>query len=323
MDEADVDPESQEWHEVRILFGGFLHHDFDLVHGDAWPAVCDYAAQSTDDDLVVGARSLRALVTMFDDQVLERAVHRFGMAYHPTGDGYSSYRLWLTAVADFLEDPEAHPGPPERDAPVPRREGVGGRTSTYTDDHTAERAVATSLRLNRRAIAAWMAGGETGPNRAFEYHHSHAIGRLAPHEATPETIHDVDRSRVILRKKTDVPAGWFVLVTYPVDDPDPVVADAVDRTAAEWVALWSLLGGYLHQDFDIHGGALDAVAAFTSEASSDEVAGAASALRRLLGDGGEAYLAAATEWLGMDYYPRGDGRTYREWLTAVAEQLER
>lgn len=319
-----LDTSGPEWAQVRLLLGVHLADMDVLGAGGAWGGVTGYLLGNSAEERRLCARSLRRLVADFpDDHDLAETTALFGMEYDPTADGYSSYRRWLIGVADVLEDPDATGmAPPERDAPPPRREGEGGRYSTFTDRHIANRAMATNLRLNRRGIAAWMRTS-TGPNQPFEYTHSHVVGRLAPPDATLEMIRDVERSRVVLAKDRTEPQGWSVVVAYPVATVDPHVARSIDRTASEWQALWSLLGGYLHQDFETYGGAWRAVAAFETDAGAEERAAAAAGIRRLLVNDDEHHLMAATEWLGMDYHPVGDGWTYRSWLSAVAAHLER
>lgn len=320
--DSDIDRKDPQWAELSKFLGAYLHQNFDAEYAEPWDALLDYESSATHDRKHELARQVRRFLALLaGDRELGLAADRFGMAYYPPGDGYSSYRYWLTAVAEHLEDPVAHPGPPERDAPVPRQEGAGGRASTFTDREVAEWAVAENLRRNAAAIERWRRAA--GPNRAFECDHGETIGRLAPPDATLETIHDVQRSRVVLRRTTEAAEGWFVLVAYPVATPDPAVAKQIDRSAPEWDALWTLGGGYLHQDFDIHGGVDGAVGAFEAEALDGQPTAAASAIRRLLGGPDEAPLAAATEWLGIDYHPPGDGHSFPDWLATLAERLDR
>jgi hypothetical protein len=119
VEPTDIDIGAAEWTDVDTLLGAYLHQDLDEVHGGPWQAVKDFAADAAPSRRASASEGLRRLVALFpDDDRLTDAARRLGMDYHPTYDGYSSYAVWLTAVADFLEDPEAHPGPPERDAPA-------------------------------------------------------------------------------------------------------------------------------------------------------------------------------------------------------------
>ena len=119
MQPEDIDVRAPEWRDLDSLLGAHLHQDVDVVHGSAWEAVVDFANEGSAKERRSAARALRLLLDELEDDGLVDAVGRLGMQHDPTYDGYSSYRVWLTGVADYLDDPEAHPGPPERDAPRP------------------------------------------------------------------------------------------------------------------------------------------------------------------------------------------------------------
>lgn len=115
-----IDHRDPQWSMLSNFLGAYFHQDFDAEYAEPWDAVLDYRRGATGARRATVANQIRHLVAISDDdQDIEAAVDSLGMHYSPTYDGYSSYRVWLTAVADFLDDPEAHPGPPERDAPMP------------------------------------------------------------------------------------------------------------------------------------------------------------------------------------------------------------
>lgn len=114
---AQLNRRAPEWAAAAGFLGAYLHQDFDAEYAQPWDAVLDFKAGTAPNVQAEAATGLRRLVTSFvDDSDLEKAATSLGMAYHPPTDG-TSYRDWLSAVAAFLENPEAHPGPPERDSP--------------------------------------------------------------------------------------------------------------------------------------------------------------------------------------------------------------
>jgi hypothetical protein len=86
------------------LLGGYLNEDWYLEYGDPWIAVeafvreePDYAPSlRTDIDLAVAAAA--------SDQELGRRLGKLGLGYAATTAGWHSYRTWLLAVADRVEE---------------------------------------------------------------------------------------------------------------------------------------------------------------------------------------------------------------------------
>ena len=83
-----------------------------------------------------------------------------------------------------------------------------------------------------------------------------------------------------------------------------------------------LVKGYFHQDWQIEGENARAVLDFFASSDPHMVAGARDAAADMLARNlAEQELEAELEAAGLDYYPPGDGMTYREWLELVVERL--
>ncbi len=89
---------------LEALLVGYLHEDWADDYPDVWHAIDDYSTSNP-----TRARRLRADV----DHVLERChtendtedcLDRLGLTYHPPGAGWNSYRQWLVAVADRVDE---------------------------------------------------------------------------------------------------------------------------------------------------------------------------------------------------------------------------
>lgn len=120
MEPSEIDVMAPEWSGSHSLLGAHLHQDLYDIHGGPWEAVLDFGRLGTPQERTNAARGLRRLLTEFrDEDRLIAATRRLGMQYVPTNDGYSSYRTWLTAVADYFEDPDRSADEPARDAPYP------------------------------------------------------------------------------------------------------------------------------------------------------------------------------------------------------------
>lgn len=96
----------------------------------------------------------------------------------------------------------------------------------------------------------------------------------------------------------------------------------IDRLTAP--DLWTLVGAYLHQDWDFEYGddVWDAVRDFRDGTSAHRVVDAADQARRILdADHDESGLKAIFDEMGLGYHPPGDGWTYRGWLTELEKFL--
>jgi len=87
--------------------------------------------------------------------------------------------------------------------------------------------------------------------------------------------------------------------------------------------LKDLLACYFHQDWKSdYDTAAAAVECYLDEWPTDEVSVVVKDIRQLLFDTkSEDELRETALMLGCYYEPRADSLTYREWLTAVCEQL--
>ncbi|MDD7942083.1 contact-dependent growth inhibition system immunity protein [Actinomycetospora lutea] len=97
----------------------------------------------------------------------------------------------------------------------------------------------------------------------------------------------------------------------------------IDREAAEWVELRTLLVAYFNQDFeDIWGPPEDTVLAFCGDASKAQRLSAADEVRRVLdGTTDDADTLRALEPLGRDYHPEAAGWSIRDWLAELERVL--
>lgn len=93
----------REFDGLGALIGGYLNEDWYLEYGDPWVAIerfvlwePDYAPRvRTDvDKLIAQDRS---------DEEVEQMMDKFGLGYDAVGAGWSSYRTWLLAVADRVD----------------------------------------------------------------------------------------------------------------------------------------------------------------------------------------------------------------------------
>ncbi len=87
--------------------------------------------------------------------------------------------------------------------------------------------------------------------------------------------------------------------------------------------LENFFSAYFHQDWSIDHDTAEAVVAYYRESESEQtVAGAREQLSALLAqDLDEDELAEKVQSLGCEYDPTGDGGSYRDWLTGLAQSL--
>jgi hypothetical protein len=88
--------------------------------------------------------------------------------------------------------------------------------STFTDKHTAIKAVKENLRHNSREIVEWIKDKYTDPKITFEFFHRHSLGKTIPKGKTTP-IENLTTTRVVLIKDTDSCLGFKILTAYPVD----------------------------------------------------------------------------------------------------------
>jgi hypothetical protein len=97
----------------------------------------------------------------------------------------------------------------------------------------------------------------------------------------------------------------------------------IDKNAAEWAELRTLLVAYFNQDFeDIWGPPEDTVLAFCRDSSEAQRLRAADEARRVLDSTtDDADTLRALEPLGRDYHPEAAGWSIREWLGELERVL--
>jgi hypothetical protein len=88
---------------LKQLLGGYLHEDWADDYPDLWAAIDDFV-----DGEPECAPRFRADVDVLlnrcdTEQEIQQAMRQLGMVYYPPGGGWSSYRAWLLAVADRVE----------------------------------------------------------------------------------------------------------------------------------------------------------------------------------------------------------------------------
>ncbi|MHB0969999.1 MAG: contact-dependent growth inhibition system immunity protein [Thermoanaerobaculia bacterium] len=93
----------------------------------------------------------------------------------------------------------------------------------------------------------------------------------------------------------------------------------------DYPQLHQFFGAYFHQDWMLDDATVEEVIErFISENPRSAIVETQHELDRLLGAvEDDAALASAVAAMGCEYYPPGDDRTYRDWLTAVASRLRR
>jgi hypothetical protein len=93
----------KSWDALGCLLAGYLHEDFVDLHGSAWGAVDDFARSQTDYAPQL-RREITELLDAHQSEVsLQAAVESLGLDYLPEADGWVSYRAWLLAVADRVD----------------------------------------------------------------------------------------------------------------------------------------------------------------------------------------------------------------------------
>ena len=88
---------------MESLLAGYLHEDYVDLHGSAWGAVDDFARGQTEHAPQLRLEISDLLSTCQSESDLEGALVDLGLDYLPTADGWDSYRAWLLAVADRVD----------------------------------------------------------------------------------------------------------------------------------------------------------------------------------------------------------------------------
>lgn len=94
----------KSWEALEILLAGYLHEDFAYLDGSAWGAVESFTRNQPEEAPQLHGEITDLLSLCQSESELERAVARLGLNYLPSADGWTSYRTWLLAVADRVDD---------------------------------------------------------------------------------------------------------------------------------------------------------------------------------------------------------------------------
>jgi CdiI immunity protein len=94
----------KSWDALETLLGDYLHEDYAYCHGTAWGAVDTFAQEERHYASQLRIEITDILTACQSEPELERAVARLGLNYLPSADGWTSYRAWLLAVADRVDD---------------------------------------------------------------------------------------------------------------------------------------------------------------------------------------------------------------------------
>jgi CdiI immunity protein len=88
---------------LRALLDCYLHEDWADDYADLWHAVDDFTDGEPNWAPRFAADVRQVLDQCHTEPEIEQLLNRLGMVYYPLGDGWSSYRTWLLAVAAHVE----------------------------------------------------------------------------------------------------------------------------------------------------------------------------------------------------------------------------
>lgn len=94
----------RSWDALENLLGGYFNEDYVDLHGTASKAVDKFAQGQPEHAPQLRAEITDLLSTYPSEAELEDALAGLGLDYLPTADGWSSYRAWLLAVADRVDE---------------------------------------------------------------------------------------------------------------------------------------------------------------------------------------------------------------------------
>jgi len=86
------------------LLSGYLNEDWYLEYGDPWVAVEAFVREEPDYAPSLRTDVQRAMAAADSDLELERCLDSLGLGYAATTAGWDTYRNWLVAVADRVEE---------------------------------------------------------------------------------------------------------------------------------------------------------------------------------------------------------------------------
>jgi hypothetical protein len=88
---------------LHQLVGGYLNEDWHIDYGDPWVAVQSFVQDEPDYAPNLRADIELAVAQAGTDQEMEKLLDRLGLGYAATSAGWESYRAWLLAVADRVD----------------------------------------------------------------------------------------------------------------------------------------------------------------------------------------------------------------------------
>jgi hypothetical protein len=88
---------------LQCLLDSYLHEDWADDYPGLWAAVDDFTDGEPEDAARLRADVESVLSQCHTEAEIEQLLDRLRMVYNPPGDGWSSYRAWLLAVADRVE----------------------------------------------------------------------------------------------------------------------------------------------------------------------------------------------------------------------------
>jgi hypothetical protein len=89
---------------LGTLIGGYLNEDWYIEYGDPWLAIERFVLWEPDYAPSVRTDVDKLVAQCESDDEIETVMDKFGLGYAATTAGWDSYRAWLLAVADRVDD---------------------------------------------------------------------------------------------------------------------------------------------------------------------------------------------------------------------------
>jgi hypothetical protein len=305
---------------VKELVEGYLHPNYLELYGDPWTAVEDFARNADEDSTTIRADINTLLARNSSERRLRKIVTgEYGSAYKPDADGMS-YEAWLNAVADRVDLVRASPelmaleGIPRTYIPITGETTLKG-ASTFPDLEMAEEVAATILETNSELLSRWLGGHSSGLRLTGTF--DDPVGQLLL-AGTGEAV-EVNDAVAVLRRSDALGIGYVIKAVYPTFLDDAVAAPT------DLDGLAQFIGVYLYQDWaDDYRTMWAAVDAFVAE-DRDLAQRLPADVTRLLSTvtSEEALRVIVLGTFDSWYVVEPDGWTYRNWLLAVGQRIER
>jgi hypothetical protein len=93
----------KQYPALEQLLGGYLHEDWADDYADFLHAIDAFVEHQPSYAPAVPGEIAQLLGECGSDAVLEQRLDDLGLVYYPPGLGWSSYRNWMLAVADRVE----------------------------------------------------------------------------------------------------------------------------------------------------------------------------------------------------------------------------